>query len=106
MTTTPEARIALAQDLMAQSRVYEAIAQLEELVAEDPRHFQGYLNLGMIHLKLGVITRGREFMKLALACAPSEQDRHKIALILREQDDLDKRRFYRPDFAALSKSRE
>lgn len=103
MTLAPEDRIAKAQKLMESSQAYEAIRELEMLIEEEPRNFQALVLLGFVNFKLGAINRGREFMNRAFSCAPTKEDANKIRTILQEQDHLDKRRHYRPDFEALRK---
>jgi Tfp pilus assembly protein PilF len=106
MTASAEVRLAKAQELLANAQVYEAIRELETLIQERPDHFQAYVHLGFIHFKLAAIAKGRECMQKALALAPSEEDKNKILLILKEQDKLDKGRYYRPDFDALRKKKQ
>jgi len=101
MTHTPEARLDRAQGHMAEARIYEAIGELETLIGEHPAFLPGYIHLGLLHFQIGAIAKGREFMNQALSRASTLEEKGKISAVLREQDRLDRNRYYRPDFEAL-----
>lgn len=94
-----------ANSLAMANQVYEAIQAFETLVARQPRCLRAHLELGRLHLRLGAIPKGREHLQLALACRPTGAQRQVIVAILEEQDRLDQKRMYRPDFDALHKQR-
>ncbi len=89
--------ISLARD----DRIYPAIEGFETLLAKQPECARGHLELGMLHLRLGAIPKGREHLKQALTFHPTLEQRRFIEAALHEQDRLDRKRFYRPDFEAL-----
>ena len=94
--------ISLAMD----NRVYPAIEVFDTLLTRQPDCARGHLELGLLHLRLGAIPRGRQQLQKALACHPTLDQRRLIESVLREQDTFDRKRFYRPDFEALRKERQ
>ncbi len=93
--------ISLARD----HQVYPAIAVFEELIAQHATHVRGLTELGFLYIRVGAISKGREFLEGALRCKPTLIERRRIEAALGEQDKLDRKRFYRPDFDALRKQR-
>ena len=86
---------------MIHEQTYQAIEQFEQLLNAHPDCLRGQFELGMLHLRLGAIPKGRQHLQHALACRPSFEQRRQIESILGQQDKLDHKRFYRPDFEAL-----
>jgi tetratricopeptide (TPR) repeat protein len=84
-----------------QNKIYEAIAAYENLLTQKPNHIAAYIQLGRLQLKIGAISKGRDILTLALKHRPHLEQRRVIEAILREQDKLDKGRYYRPDFERL-----
>ena len=103
MTVSPESRLMKAAQLSADSKIYEAVDELEALLQDDATCLQGYIQLGLLHCKVGAIAKGREYIHKALAVVTDSADKTKLTSILREQDRLDTKRLYRPDFEALNK---
>ena len=89
--------ISLAMD----HKMYPAIDVFEALLVRQPACVRGHLELGLLHLRLGAIPRGQAHLQKALTCRPTLEQRRLIEATLREQDTLDKKRYYRPDFEAL-----
>ena len=83
------------------NQAYPAIEVFDTLLTKHPDCVRGHLELGRLHLRLGAIPKGREQLQQALACRPTLEQRRLIESILSEQDTLDKKRYYRPDFEAL-----
>jgi hypothetical protein len=54
-----------------------------------------------LHLKIGAIAKGKDLLNEALRRRPSLAERRGIEAALAEQEKLDKKRYYRPDFEAL-----
>ena len=94
--------ICLAMD----DKVYPAIEMFETLLATHPACVRGHLELGRLYLRLGAIPKGREQLQRALAARPSLEQRRSIESMLSEQDKLDPKRYYRPDFEALRRQRK
>jgi tetratricopeptide (TPR) repeat protein len=101
----PENAMGLGVCFALQNKIYDALKIYEELIIQHPDFIPGYLQLGRLHLKIGAITKGRDVFKEALSHRPTLVQRRTIEAILKEQDQLDKRRYYRPDFERLSKER-
>lgn len=91
----------LGVSLAMEHQMYPAIDVLEALLTRRPECVRGHLELGRLHLALGAITKGRQQLQKALACRPTLPERRLIESILQEQAHLDRKRLYRPDFAAL-----
>ena len=90
-----------ALDLAREGKVYPAIDALEDLLKRHPDFVQGYIEFGLLYIRVGAIPKGRKVLQEALTHQPTPLERQKIQLILYEQNRLDKKRYYRPDFEAL-----
>ena len=99
-----EILLGLGTCLAMENKIYEAIQAFETLLQKEPRHVRGHIQLGLLHYKLCATAKGREHIEAALAGRPSLEERRMIDQILKEQKDLDKNRYYRPDFEALRKA--
>ena len=102
----PENWVDLGICLAADGKVYPAIETFEALLAKRPAYVRGHIELGLLHVRLGAIPRGRQQLQQALACRPSIAERRFIEATLREQDRLDPKRYYRPDFEALRRQQK
>ncbi len=96
--------VGCAMSLAMDNKIYEAIGIFEKLLADHPDFVRGYIQLGQLYYRLGAITKGHAQMDLALAARPSLAERRQIEQIKKPQMELDKKRFYRPDFEALRKA--
>ena len=99
----PENWVDLAVSLGMDNQVYPAIEMFETVLAKYPKHVRGHLQLGLLYFRLAAIAKGREQMQAALVSRPNLEERRMIERVLREQDQLDQKRYYRPDFEALNK---
>ncbi len=97
----PDHWIELGVSLASDNQVYAALEVFETLLTKQPTCVRGHLQLGLLHVQLGAIPKARESLQQALACRPTLAQRQLIESILREQNTLDRKRYYRPDFAAL-----
>ena len=95
-----------ANSLAMDNQVYRAIEVFEELLARQPDCLRAHLELGRLHFRLGAIPKGRQCLQHALRCRPSGAQRQRITATLQEQDRLDRKRYYRPDFEALNRQRQ
>ena len=101
----PELWSGLALSMAMQNKIYPAIAVFETLLERRPSYTQGRIELGLLNLKIGAIDRGRDHLEKALASRPTLAQRRLIESNLTEQKNLDKNRYYRPDFDRLRKTR-
>ncbi len=95
-----------ANSLGMDNQVYRALEVFEELLARQPDCLRAHLELGRLHLRLGAIPKGRQCFQQALRCRPSGAQRQQIMAILQEQDRMDRKRYYRPDFEALNRQQQ
>ena len=102
----PDNWVELGISLAMDDQIYPAIDVLEKLLARQPKYARAHLELGLLHLRLGAIPKGRQQLQQALACRPTLAERRLIESVLREQDQLDRKRYYRPDFEALRRQRQ
>ena len=103
--TEPENRSGLAISLAMQNRIYEAIDIYEQLLAESPGFVPAYIQMARLQFKIGAIPKGREYLQRALRHKPSLTLRRMIDELLKEQQKLDKGRYYRPDWEKLNGGR-
>ena len=94
--------IGYGMTLAMQLKIYPAIAELEAAIAKWPDLVRAYIQLGLLHLKIGAITKGKDMFQEALKHRPTLAERRFIEAQLNEQNKLDAKRFYRPDFHALN----
>jgi len=92
--------------LALEDHIYPALEVFEALLAKQPDCVRGHLELGLLYLRLGAIPKGRQQLRQALASRPSLAHRRAIESILEQQNKLDHKRFYRPDFEALNQQRQ
>lgn len=97
--------IGWGMSLALSNQIYPAIDAFEALLARQPRYVRGHVQLGLLYFKIGVIAKGREQLQKALTLRPTLDERRVIESTLSEQDKLDRRRYYRPDFEALRKKK-
>src|SRR5258708_3412336 len=102
----PENALGVAMSLAMRHEIYPAIAEFESLLKENPKFVRGQIQLGLLQIKVGAITKGKEILNEALNHRPSLAERRMIETALKEQADLDKNRYYRPDFEALRKRKK
>ena len=100
----PEGRVGLGVSMAMQNKIYPALDVLEKLLKDFPDFVRGYIQLGLLQIKIGAISKGREYLKEALQHRPALPERQFIESTLKEQETLDAKRHYRPDFEALRKA--
>jgi len=96
-----ESGVGLGMSLAMDLKIYPAIDVLETLLERHPHFARGHMQLGLLYFRLCVPAKGHHHMKMALANRPTLTERRIIEKVLNEQKQLDRRRFYRPDFEAL-----
>ena len=97
----PENWVGLGMSLAMVNQIYESIDVFEALLAKYPQYARGHFQLGRLYYQLGIIKKGHAQLELALASRPSLAERRMIEELKKEQQTLDKKRFYRPDFEEL-----
>ncbi len=101
----PDNWVDLGISLASDGKIYQALKVFEELLAREPSYVRGYMEFGVLYLRLGAIPKGRELLQQALTHHPTPTQRQMIESMIREQQRLDRKRFYRPDFEALYRAR-
>lgn len=99
----PENWLGYGMSLAMQLEVYPALKVLEEMTQQFPTFVRGFVQLANVQFKLGAISKGKEILRHALTLRPTRAERSQIEATLNEQEKLDARRYYRPDFEALRK---
>ena len=102
----PDTWVELGMSLAMSDQVYPAIDVFEGLLAKWPAFVRGHLELGALYLRIGAIPKARQQFQRALASQPTMEQRRLIESVLRQQDKLDQKRFYRPDFDALHRAHQ
>ena len=87
-------------------QIYPAIDAFDALLAKHPMCVRGHMELGKLYLQIGAIPKGCQQLQQALAYQPTLEQRHAIEALLHEQQKLDKKRAYRPDFEALHRAEQ
>ena len=95
--------VGLGMSLAMEHRIYDAIETFETLLSAHPDYVRGHMQLGLLYYQLCATRKGREHMERGLAAHPSLEERRFIERALSEQKQLDRKRYYRPDFEALRK---
>ncbi len=91
----------LGVSLAMDRQIYPAIEVFESLLKQHPACVRGRVELGLLYIHLGAIPKGREQLQQALTQRPTAEQQQLIESVLSQQDQLDKKRLYRPDFEAL-----
>jgi protein O-GlcNAc transferase len=73
---TIEERCEQAWQLKNEGQYDEAMAQFQELVAEQPSHARAHLGLGLVYCFVGMFDESVDEMKLAVECDPNCVDGH------------------------------
>lgn len=97
----PEAWLGEALCLAVTGDVYPAMEAFEALLVGHPEFVRGRIQAARFYFKLVVPAKGRAHLNAALAADPSADERREITAMMAEQEKLDRKRIYRPDFEAL-----
>ncbi len=84
--------------------IYPAIAVFEALLAKHPRYVKGHIQLADLYFRLCLVSKGRRQLETAMSCRPPVAERKLIEQLLDQQQQLDKNRYYRPDFEAFHRT--
>ncbi len=95
----------LGMSLAMDHQVYPAIEVFETLLTKHPECVRAHIELGLLHLRIGAIPKGVSQLQRGLERRPTLTERRFIESVLRQQEQLDQKRYYRPDFEALNRKR-
>ena len=93
--------IGLGLSLAADLQIHPALDVLETLITAHPDFARGHIQLGLLYFRLCITAKGRRHFELARSCRPTVAERCLMEATLKDQDRLDRKRFFRPDFEAL-----
>jgi tetratricopeptide (TPR) repeat protein len=82
-------RYALALELEKEGRVFEAIPQLQEVIARDPAYVAAYYHMGRILARMGQIEDARTIYRQGLDAAQAANDQKTRSEIQEALDMLD-----------------
>ena len=109
MTLNPrdlENWVGYGMSLAMANEIYKAIDVFQTLLEQNPNYVRGRIQLGLLYYRLCLVSKGTEQMDLALASRPSLIERRTIEKFKAEQKQLDKKRYYKPDFEALHREQK
>ena len=101
-----EAWLGLAVSTASLQRIPEAMEIFEAMLAMHPGFVRGHIQAARFYYQLVAVNKGKEHLDAALAGRPSPEQRREVEAIRLEQAELDKKRMYRPDFAALNRPKD
>ena len=99
-----ESSLKIAMGLVMENKIYPAIKIYEDILASHPDHVATHIQLGLLQYKLCAVSEGNKHMEAALKARPALEERRLIEKTLKEQKELNKGRYIRPDFEALSRA--
>jgi len=97
----PTAYLALGIALGRLLRIPEAAAALERAAELDPTGFFPRYRLGELYMRIGVPTRAREHLQLAMDLSTAAEERRMVRELLASDDRRGAKRVWRPDFSRL-----
>jgi len=78
-----------------------AIAAFETAIELQPQSFFAHFRLGEAYMRIGVPTRAREYLSLALKVSTTRDQRDMVRKLLSIETQRAPRRAWRPDFSKL-----
>lgn len=81
----PENWIGLGLSLAMELQIYPAIDVMQALLDKRPDYLRGHLMIGLLHLRLGAIQKGKDYLQNALKLDPSLQEKQFIEAELNKQ---------------------
>jgi tetratricopeptide (TPR) repeat protein len=82
-------------------RIPEATGALEKAVELDPSGFYPRYRLGELYLRVGIPTKAREHLQLAMDLSKTAEQRKMVRELLASDDRRGSKRVWRPDFSRL-----
>lgn len=74
---------------------------LETAIALEPKNFYAHLRMAELFQRVGVITRAKEELRIALDLAETTEQKKIARELLTREERRDSRRAWRPDFSKL-----
>ncbi|HUY17732.1 MAG TPA: hypothetical protein VMV15_00785 [Candidatus Binataceae bacterium] len=93
--------LALGIALTKALQIPAAEAALETAIALEPTNFYAHLRMAELFQRVGVPTRAREELRLALDLADTSEQKKIARDLLASEQHRDSRRAWRPDFSKL-----
>jgi DnaJ family protein C protein 7 len=82
-------------------RIPEATEALEKAVELEPSGFYPHYRLGELYMRVGVPTKAREHLQLAMDLSSGPEHRKMVRELLASDDRRGSKRVWRPDFSRL-----
>ena len=79
-----------------------AFAALETAIELDPKGFFSHFRMGELYMRVGVPTKGREELQLAMDLSTTPEQRRMVRELLAADTKRAPRRMWRPDFSRLT----
>jgi tetratricopeptide (TPR) repeat protein len=92
--------------LMRGMEMQEALNVLESAVTLAPDSFYPRFRLGECYMRIGVPTRAREELRVAMDLSTTAEERRLVRKLLSIEDARSPKRIWRPDFLALVSRRK
>jgi Flp pilus assembly protein TadD len=103
---SPEVMLVLGIALMRGMEMQEALNVLESTVKLAPDSFFPRFRLGECYMRIGVPTRAREELRVAMDLSTTAEERQLVRKLLSIEDARSSKRVWRPDFLALVSRRK
>jgi uncharacterized protein HemY len=103
---SPEVMLVLGIALMRGKEMQEAISVLETAAELAPDAFFPRFRLGECYLRVGVPTRAREELRIAMDLSTTSEQRQMVRKLLSIEDARSPQRIWRPDFLSLVRRRK
>jgi Flp pilus assembly protein TadD len=103
---SPEVMLVLGIALMRGMEMQEALNVLESAVTLAPESFYARFRLGECYMRIGVPTRAREELRVAMDVSTTAEERRMVRKLLSLEDARSPKRVWRPDFMALVRRRK
>lgn len=103
---SPEVTLVLGIALMRGMEMQEALNVLESAVTLAPESFYARFRLGECFMRIGVPTRAREELRVAMDLSKSAEERQMVRKLLSIEDARNSKRVWRPDFMARLRRRK
>jgi tetratricopeptide (TPR) repeat protein len=93
--------LALGIALTRLTEIPAAFAALETAIALDPKGFFPHFRMGELYLRVGVPTRGKEELQLAMDLSAAPEQRSMVRELLAFDAKRAPKRAWRPDFSRI-----
>lgn len=100
-----EGFLALGIALMRTMEMNQSMVALEQAIALAPRSFYPRLRMAELYMRIGVPTRAKEELKLAMDLSESAEQRQMVRTLMAVEASRAPKRAWRPDFSRLLKGR-